>query len=86
MELRLETSATLEQPRSTSNLRSRRRENGTHVRIVVQADPSLVILGEPLERLRELLDDDASPDESVKGDAWRRPVSTPLGRLGSCDV
>ena len=66
----------------------RRRKDSTHERIVVEADASLRVLGEALERLRGLLDDDARAYETVEGDARGRAaaVTALRQRFGGYDV
>lgn len=51
----------------TMNRSSRKRQNGLHELIVVDLDPSIPIAVQLGERLADLLDHDAGPDESVEG-------------------
>jgi len=61
---------------------SRKAEHGLHELVVADVDPSIPISIQLLERLAELLDDDASADEAVERDS--RSGSTTDGGLGSC--
>ena len=56
---------------------SRQTEDGVHELVVVDLHPAVAVRVELLERLGDLLDDDARAHEAVEGDAWR-------GRAVSC--
>ena len=44
-------------------------ENGAHELVVVDLNPSIAVGVEPLERLRQGLDDDTCAHEAVEGDS-----------------
>ena len=57
-----------------------------HELIVVKLDPTATLSVKTLEGLGELLDDDASTNKAVKGNAWRRACASAGCRLGSYNV
>ena len=69
------TASTFVSEQSLGARPSRRREDRAHERVIVEADPPLLVFGEGLERFRELLDDYARAHEAVEGDAWWRATA-----------
>lgn len=61
--------------------RSGQAQDGVHELIIVDLDPSIPIIIQLLEALAELLDDNTSTDESIKGDSRRR-AATRCGLVG----
>ena len=57
-----------------------------HKLVVIKLDPAAPLGVKTLERLCELLDDDARAHEAVEGDAWRWTYAPAASRLGGYNV
>lgn len=69
---------------SRTQIRSGQAEYGLHKLIITYLNPSIAVGIKLLERLGELLDDDASPYETIKRDSWNWSTRHLCG--GSFDV